>query len=306
MRRFFLLTLLIVLALPRWTAQAQAAPTLAELEIEFWPEYDKAAILVIYHGTLAADAALPAPITLRYAAQFGEPLAVAYTDAQGSLLNLEYTTSTEGDDLVIHLAVPTREFRVEYYDTTLDLSAATRRFAFNSAAEFDIQSLVLKVQRPPTATDLNTTPALPEAQTGTDGLQYIGLTRANIAAGTAITLDLSYTKTTNALTVSSANTVPAQVDTPATAAPKVDALLIGIIVAGVAGLVFIGWGVWGYFRPADGLSRTARPNRARKHGGKASADAPTGEAVFCHKCGTRAQPDDEFCRNCGTRLRREE
>ena len=306
MRRFFLFALLVVLALPHGTAQAQTAPTLAELEIEFWPEYDRAAMLVIYHGTIAADTPLPAPVTLRYAAPFGPPLAVAYTDAQGSLLNLEYTTSTEGDDLVIHLAVPSREFRVEYYDTTLDQSSATRRYAFRSSAELDIQSFILKVQRPPTATDLNTTPALTEAQTGSDGLQYIGLTRTNVKAGEVVTLDLSYTKTTDALTVNSGNTVPAQVDTPATTAPKVDALLIGIIVAGAAGLLFIGWGVWGYFRPADGASRAARSNRPRKHNGKAIADPPSGEAVFCHKCGTRAQPDDEFCRNCGARLRREE
>src|SRR3989304_6053039 len=46
----------LTLWVPPLAGHAQAAPTLAELEIDFWPEYDQPAMLVIYRGTLTADA----------------------------------------------------------------------------------------------------------------------------------------------------------------------------------------------------------------------------------------------------------
>ncbi len=310
MRRLLSIILLCLLGLPALTAQAQTAPTLSDLQIEFWPEYDQPSMLVIYHGTLSADTPLPATLTFWYPAKFGQPNAVAYLKAPADTqyTMLDYSTAIEGEDLVITLAPPTPEFRLEYYDTSLDTSTAARRYQFQSILGYAVQTLILKVQHPLSATGLSTTPAFPETQTGFDGLTYSGLTRTTVPAGEAIALDLTYTKSNSDLTVSKTNTVPAQVDTPTSTAPKVDALLIGIIVAGVAGAGFIGWGVWGYFRPLEGTSRARRAPRPRAHSGGMAEAAPTatGESVFCHKCGTRSQPEDEFCRSCGTRLRRED
>jgi hypothetical protein len=309
MRRLLSITLFFLLCLPTLAAQAQTAPKLSDLQIEFWPEYDQPSMLVIYHGTLSSDTPLPATLTFRYPAKFGKPNAVAYlklpSDAQYTVL--DYTTATAGDDLVVTFAPPTNKFRIEYYDTSLDLSTAARRYHFQSTLEYAVQSFILKVQHPLTASGLTTTPTLSETQTGDDGLTYSGLTRANVPAGDALALDLTYTKSNSDLTVGNTNTVPAVIATPTPTTPQPDALLIGIIIAGVAGAGFIGWGVWSYFRPMDGTSRARRVPRSRSHSGGMAEDAPTstGESVFCHKCGTRSQPDDEFCRSCGARLRRE-
>lgn len=36
-----------------------------------------------------------------------------------------------------------------------------------------------------------------------------------------------------------------------------------------------------------------------------AASLAAGDAVFCHKCGAKARPDDKFCAKCGTELRNE-
>jgi hypothetical protein len=73
------------------------------------------------------------------------------------------------------------------------------------------------------------------------------------------------------------------------------------IIGGI-GIGLIGIALFIYWRSTQTKSdpTTKRTRRKRQ-------DAPSGEAsgelLYCHECGTRANPGDRFCRTCGSRLR---
>jgi hypothetical protein len=294
-------------------AQAQSPIALSELQIAFWPEYDRSAMLIIYRATLAPEVALPAPVTFSIPAKYGPPLAVAYTDAQGRLLNLEFTTAVSGETMTISFTAPTSFFQFEYYDTSLDLRSSTRRYNFAGVAAYPIQTLVLQVQHPLGASGLAATPALSQATAGTDGLTYLSAVRANVPAGDAITLDLTYTKSDSSLTI---NRQPSTVSTASapSAAPagqQASPALVASVIVGLVGIALVGAGLVWYARSRKEAAASPvtprQPRRPRGHPPRPKEVKPaisSAPAAFCHECGTRLQPDDVFCRNCGTRVRR--
>ena len=319
-RILLLLACLTLLASPL-PARAQEAPTLAELEIDFWPEYDQRAMLVIYRGTLAADTPLPASLTFAIPAEYGPPLAVAFTDSQGQLLNLEYTTTTVGDRLLIAFDAPTRKFQFEYYDASLDLSAPTRRYAFSGAVTYPVQTLLLKVQQPTGASQMAAQPALDQQALAEDGLMYFSGARANLAANEAISLELSYTKNDDTLSINSPRPLVATPQLPSAAAPTplANTTTLIAVAAAIVGVLLVGGGVALFIRTRNEQTESAgdvpharrRTKRPRKTAPTppASSPADTGQgqaarAAFCHECGQPIQADDLFCRHCGTKVRR--
>ncbi len=320
MTRIPLLLACLALLLSPLPARAQATPTLAELEIDFWPEYDQPAMLVIYRGTLAADAPLPASLAFAIPAEYGPPLAVAFTDSQGQLLNLDYTTTTAGEQMLIAFDAPTRKFQFEYYDTRLDLSAPTRRYAFNGAVAYPVQTLLLKVQQPTGASQLTAQPALDQQALAEDGLMYFSGARANLAANEAFSLELSYTKTDDTLSI---NRPPPLIATPqlpsaATPTPLANTTTLIAVAAAIVGVLLVGGGVALFIRarsePTESAGDVPRARRRTKRPRRIaptppiSSPADTGQgpaarAAFCHECGQPLQTGDQFCRNCGTKAR---
>ncbi|MBI5293081.1 MAG: hypothetical protein HY872_14500 [Chloroflexi bacterium] len=299
---------------PAAPLHAQTAPTLAKLQIAFWPEYDRRAMLVIYQGTVAAGVPLPAQLTFSFPAAYGPPGAVAFSDAQGRLLTLEYATATVGDQLQISFSAPTTDFQFEYYDTSLDLTSSTRRYQFSASTPYAVQALVLQVQRPMGVNALTTTPPLNETLVGQDALTYQRTTVNNLAPGAPITLDLSYTKSTDTLTVNTAPTI-ATPDLPSTAtAGGNSSVVLAAVVLGVLGVALVAGALVWYARSRSNSEEELsdiprRPRRRKGHPPPPKPAAPTvapapPAAVFCHECGQAAEPADEFCRNCGTVLRR--
>jgi hypothetical protein len=314
MRKYILPLLACALLLsPAARLYAQTAPTLAKLQIAFWPEYDRRAMLVIYQGTVAAGVPLPVQLTFSFPAAYGPPDAVAFSDAQGRLLTLEYTTATVGDQLQISFSAPTTDFHFEYYDTSLDLTSSTRRYQFSASAPYAVQALVLQVQRPMGVNALTSTPPLSQTLVGQDALTYQRTTVNNLAPGAPITLDLSYTKATDSLTVNTAPTI-ATPDLPSTTGGNSSGVLVAAAVLGMLGVALVAGALVWYARsrsnPKEEQSDIPmRPRRRKGHPPPPKPAAPTvapapPPVVFCHECGQAAEPGDEFCRNCGTVLRR--
>lgn len=319
-RILILLAFCLSLCLPVAAAQAQSAITLSELRISFWPEYDRPAMLIIYRGTLSPDTPLPASLKFDIPARYGPPLAVAFTDDQGQLFDLDHTTSVSGDVMTIAFDAPTPSFQFEYYDTRLDLSSAARRYSFAATAPYAIQTLNLEVQQPVDASGLTGTPALSTPHTGSDGLTYFDATRTGLAAGEPITLDLTYTKSTGVLSASVQGPVVTPDLPPATTGTQTNSpVLVVSAIAGIVGVLLVVGGVVWYTRnrsstdePASEPRRRSKPKgqppRPREVTPKASVEDTTSHgpmaASYCHECGSPIQPDDQFCRNCGTRVRR--
>ncbi len=323
-----LLLLGLFLSLPVVPARAQPAMTLAELRISFWPEYDRQAMLVIYRGMLAADVPLPAALQFQFPAQAGPPLAVAFFDENGELLNLEHTTAVSGELLTLSFTTPTPRFQFEYYDSALDLSSTTRRYTFDTVLPYAVQSLVRQVQQPVDATDLSAAPPLENPTVGADGLTYTENIQANVPAGSPVSFDLTYTKTTDTLSApregEALPILPPETSSPSIADPF---QLILIVAAVVGGLLFIG-GATGYWLSRRSKMRRRRPataqqplpsrqhDRLKGHPPRPKEVRPTisrpepppgaaDPAIWCHECGLQSQAGDRFCRHCGTELRGE-
>ncbi|MEK7327617.1 MAG: zinc ribbon domain-containing protein [Chloroflexota bacterium] len=324
MTRRLLLLIYVSLLFSAIPARAQSPITLSELQIAFWPEYDQSAMLVIYRGTLAPEVALPATLTFSIPAKYGPPMAVAYGDPQGRLLNLEFTTAPSGEMMTFSFIAPAANFQFEYYDTGLDVSAPTRRYNFAGVAAYPIQTLVLQVQQPVGASGLTAAPALGQATVGTDGLTYLTAVRADVPAGDAITLDLTYTKNDSSLTISNQPPAVSTTVSPSTASAvqPVSPALVASVIVGLVGIALVGAGLAWYARSRrDVVASPAMPRQPRRPKGhpprpkevklpeglRSGTGQPSGSstsAAFCHECGSRLQPDDVFCRDCGTKVRR--
>jgi hypothetical protein len=162
--------LLVMLAFWTWPVLAQDTPTISNLEIALWPEFDRPEVLVIYRGLLDAETPVPVPLEIRIPARVGEPTAVAYVGEGGQRFNLENTTRVEGDWLVVSFDLPTSGFQLEYYDTLDINSEGERQYTFPYTADYDIEALDLQFQVPPTAEGFTLDPPTDMVASEADGL----------------------------------------------------------------------------------------------------------------------------------------
>lgn len=181
------------------TATAETAPRLARLEVGLWPEYDRPAVLVMLHGWLAADAALPATIRLPIPAQAGRPHAVAKRAPGGTLLMAQHTVDIEGDWARVNLVTDVREVRLEYY-VVLPISDPKRRYVFQWPGGLDIKQVTYEVMQPIGAKDLSVQPPPTIQSVGNDGLTYHLGDLGPKASSDTFSIGITYTKTTSTLT----------------------------------------------------------------------------------------------------------
>lgn len=292
-------------------AQATPSPTFANLTISFWPEYDQSAMLVIYDATLSADVPLPVDVRLPLPAGVSDVNAVAQGDANNQLVDAPHQLSTENGVTTVTLQATSRTVRVEFYQA-LTIQGTTRHYQFVWPGGVSIGSLSANVQHPVGATGLTTEPAADGQVIGPDGLPYSRLSLGAIQATDQPSISISYDKSDSTLTattlaqattVASAGTTGGASSGGATVPDQTifwAALFIGVVL--IAGAV-----VW-YMRilrkPRDRSGSSARRHRPKNRTVSAeTSDSELGAAVFCHQCGTQADPSDRFCRRCGTRLR---
>ena len=287
-----LLTLVLpLLLLPAFAADPSGGapvrnPQLASLQIEIWPEYDRPAALVILRGALAADAPLPADVTLRIAASSGGPSAMAYAAAAGgNLLNLQHERKDANDFITLRFKVPERFFHVEFYDL-LPTGKPERSYTYVWPGDFGVDRLSVVVQEPAAASNFSVQPNLDATASGQDGLRYRSGELGVHEAGKRLPIKVSYTKSdARTSTDILGQNVPAP--TPAPAAGSSDEVTKGVLVFILAVSLLIGIGtalLWWRGR--------AKTSAAQSSG-----------AGACTKCGTPRAADDRFCSNCGARLK---
>lgn len=299
MRRWSIFLLLVLLLSFAGTARGQSSVSFDQLNVLLWPEYDRPDMLVIYKITLSAATKLPAQIDLRIPLAAGAPYNVAIEEVDGQLYTLNYTTSQDGDWLVISFTAPTSKLQIEYYDPELDKTDDRRDYVFRWPGDMAVDNLTVEVQQPLTAQQLQVAPNLGSWKTGTDGMQYYIEEVGSVPEGTPVTLKLSYLKSDDSLSVpDQAPLQPSQPIGPSTSLLRFEGLL-PYLLGGVGVALFIGGGVWFWL---ISRKRSAEPARRRRSASERLADDLE---VYCHQCGKRAGKEDVFCRSCGTRLRRE-
>lgn len=296
-------------------------PTLASLELALWPEYDRPEVLVIYRGVFAPETALPVPVELRLPARVGAPTAVAYAGPGGQPLNQEYTTRTEGDQLVVSFELATLGFQLEYYDALAVDSTGKRTYSYSYTADYPITALSLEVQTPPTAEAVTLDPPADSVVPQADGVTSYLVQAGAVAQGATKSWTLTYQKADSALTV---ETLVPQPGAEATAAASPEGMgnstVLVFLVAFVA-LIAVGAAAFWLGRRTQPIAQPSMPPGSHppalsSKGGQGSAvarrqstgprpqpatpgAAPREETLYCGMCRALLRPDSDFCHKCG-------
>ncbi len=301
-RCIFILVLLGLLAAP--SAQAQSSTPLESLVIQILPEFDRPDVLVIYRLTLAASVSLPAQISLRIPRAAGAPYNVAWEDVDGLLYNLAYTTEVRGEWLQITFTTPSANLQVEYYDPRLEREQTLRKFTYEWNGDFKVENLVVSVQQPANAENMQAYPGFDAGQRLSDGFIYFTNPVGKVEAGVTFKVNLRYEKADDSLSVGMLPVQPAQPldeNTPGRTAASALLPVFLLVIGGVLLVVLVSWFL--IRRDREGSSPARRYRHKRPAAARIAEEVSP--VVYCHQCGRRAEAGDLFCRTCGVRLRKE-
>ncbi len=308
-----ILTVIISLAVLAGIAQAQETTSLSTLEVSLWPEYDRSDVLVIYRGLLAEDTPLPVSLEIRVPARVGQPTAVAYVGQDGQPFNQQYTTSVEGDWLVVSFRLGEQGFQLEYYDPLSIDATGQRQYTYSYVADYPVSSMLVELQEPPSAEAVVLDPPADSSRTASDGLVYHVLEAGALETGEERSWTFAYQKDNADLTASAFEQPEAPVATPEPASTDNSAVLI-FLVAFVTLIAVGAAAFWlgGRTQPMSQAFPSSPPPRKRRGSGRGPnlqrpqvAGLDGADAVFCRQCGTELRSDSLYCHRCGTAVRGE-
>ena len=274
-------------------AAAQQSLEIERLQVDFWPEYDRPSMLIIYRGRLAARTPLPATLSLAMPGRVESPLAVAYADEKG-LYTADHTVTRSGEETIVTFTVGTPEFQLEYYDQ-LEIADAARNYRFAASVRYPVRRLILQLLQPPGTTGVTAAPPLAESGRGTDGLPYSWLERLDLAAGEPLALELRYSRSSDSLTVERPPTpAAAPLLPPASPVGSGSPLVLILVAALVAVFAFA-------IVAAIRYARGPRSRAAAAQGSSQTVPRPA-SGPFCPQCGDPVGRGDRYCRHCGAAL----
>jgi len=297
---FLLLVLSILLATP-FAVRAQADVTFDKLQVQLWPDYDQASVLVIYDFSVSAETTLPAEISLRLLK--GSQLLAVAKEENGALVNLQnQLLEPEGEFNSLSFSVADRSIHhVEFY-IPYTRQGNSRSFSFRWTGDYAVKTASVRLQEPIDATDIKTDPVLSPIGKQPDGFVYYARDLNSLSSGQGIVINVSYLKPTDTLSASSLDiqsTQPLDQNIPgqSTYLSYLPWALggLGVVLLLIAGWVYL----------ASGRAGRAIPRSRKRHVSAASEVSGDDEKqIHCAQCGKRTQPGDRFCRACGARIRR--
>ncbi len=152
--------------------QAQDGSTIFMWIVDLWPEFDRPSMLVINQITLSSALVLPAELTFRIPAGAGEPNAVAVQDSGGSLINVEYTRTVQGDWATIRLTAANPRIQIEYYDPRIEKNGSARHFKAQWISDYAVDDLLIRLQPPASAANIQISPQMSGPGLSPDGKAY--------------------------------------------------------------------------------------------------------------------------------------
>ncbi|NNG06902.1 MAG: zinc ribbon domain-containing protein [Desulfobacteraceae bacterium] len=289
-RKYFFLLIFLALILPG-AGHTQDVKAIDSLTVEFWPDYDRASVLVLLTGTLPVNTKLPASVTLPFPETAQLNAVARIDDTDGIMKNDIFYSHAPGEIIFI---TPDLRFRLEYY-FPYAANNNQRTFDFTWLADLSVKRFQLKVQQPASAISLTTVPPTKNMLRGEDGLTYYAFPVQSVSAGQSFSVNVAYTMTTAKLSVESlapANTNVQEPGLPSTlkADEGINWPIVAVVMAGIILVIVFVWLT---------ITRRASFNRQITHDAKAKKKSP---ANFCRKCGKPAAKADRFCSNCGSSL----
>lgn len=278
---------------------ADSNDRLANLQINVWPEYDDARVLVMYDGEVGDATNLPQEISVLIPST-ASLSATAYVDPSGSFINVPDapTTQDAGDGFTrVTVKLPAPKFHLEYYYNPLQGSPdKTMEFVYKAAQPTG--NVQIEIQQPLKADKFATDPATPVKTTDAHNFTFYVFNYASLDAGQEQRVKIRYTKTDPNPSVAS---IPTPASAPAAAAvaspsSSIMSLLPPVLIAVALALAALGgFALWSRGRNAmEPEPAPVEPQRRSRRGGS------TG---FCVQCGRALAADDNFCPRCGTKRR---
>lgn len=302
-RLFFLLVVVILLTIGASIAGAQEGRSLATVEVDLWPEFDKPSMLVIHSITLPPETSFPEEMEFLIPTAAGVPNAVAGLQPDGILIDLNYEQIPGEDYSRILFTAPTPIVQIEYYDPNLIKEGTTRRYEYSWPGDYAVDRFKIEVQQPADAENMRISPSLGSGVEYSDGLVYYASDIGSLSLGQSFTISLEYQKESDELTAPS---MPVEASGPIGEPPTGELelrQLLPAILGGLGVLLIAGGGFW-YWHSGREKPESAPQPRRRKKASSTEATSLEAEHIYCHQCGKRASNSDRFCRACGTQLRR--
>lgn len=289
-----ILLLFALLTLPVPT-NAQGQLALETVTVQLWPEFDQPAMLVIYDFTLSEGTSLPVDVTLRIPTD-ATLIAVAYAPT-GNLLNVPYQEPyEEGDWQVVTLTVDTAApYHIEYYAPLTRLNAQ-RDYVYLWPGEYAVGSFNVNIKVPVDTTEITTDPQMRKVALEGSAQTSLEWGTTELEAGQQLPIKLTYTRTSDQLSVSNQPLETGAVDESTQGRVSLSNYL-PYILGGLGILLIVGGGIY-FWQTSQGKPTPRKRHRSRD-------EDRDSEDIYCHQCGKRAQTGDRFCRTCGTRLRKE-
>jgi hypothetical protein len=293
---------LLGLALRPVLAAAQDSPSVDQLTVSFWPEYDRPDVLVIFRLHLADSTQLPTHVRVPIPASVSTLNAVAMRNAQDALVNANYTRQTEGDSAYLVVDSSSLDVQVEFY-LALARTGQARSFAFTWPGGLAAADFLFEVQEPVGASSLQMEPAPQSQVAGEFGLTYQRSSLGAIDESATPSASFSYNRSTDRLTADfvQAQTPLGTPESPGGRTPDLTRYLPWALLA--LGLLLMAAGGVYYLRTMRPSKRGERRHLPTRRAERADEDVDPAP-VYCHTCGARASASDRFCRQCGTQLRR--
>ena len=303
-----ILCLLLLAPVTVGAQDADADAAIASFDLSLWPEYDRPALLVIYRGQFSAGTPLPLPVEFRIPAAAGTPFAVAWLDEQNQPIQQEYTTSSDGDWIVVAFELQSRGFQLEYY---LPIPGAEgenpppgpRSIAYTFTADYPTAILNVDILEPAGAQDFFVDPAADRMST--EGGLRVHLSQAGpLAQNKTASWTISYEMT--AAAPQAAGSEAAGAAAPSQPAATTRSPTAGLLTAAVAALAMVAAGAGGYWL---GRANSRAEEPAGKPAGKrrraaARRAAGAAEAPYCYRCGAQLRAGADFCQQCGAAVRK--
>jgi hypothetical protein len=293
MKRYSFMLLIFFMLLPMAIGFAQNPVSVIDsLDIEIWPDYDRASVLVLLTGTLPGDTRFPVSVTLPLP-EVAQLNAVARIDSKDGNMKDDIFSSTDPPGTLTFITSDLR-FRVEYYlPYTVDKSH--RSFDYSWLAAILVNNLQLRVQRPTSAITLNTEPAAANIVRDGDGFDYHIFPVRAVPAGKPFLLHVDYKMTTAQLSATSLPRQNASIQTPVipttpSTRSGINWALAAIVTGGLIIIVALVWQI-AFRRPSPNIRKPIDSRVERQSGAK-----------FCHNCGEPIDEGDRFCKGCGSEL----
>jgi len=293
---FFILALVALLVFPSF-ASAQGQIAIESMEVKLWPEFDEPNMLAIYSIVLTEDTALPVQLDVRIPA--GADLHTVAVGASSETVTdqgIQFATKKDGDWLVVSVTVTGPAIQLEYYDPGLKKDGNQRSYSYHWLSDYDVANFGVSLQQPFDAEQFKSSLFLKDGGVK-NNMQYYLSNVGAVPAGETFTFDLSYQKSTDALSVSSLPLQPVEVDENTAGRVSLNNYLPYVI--GTLGVIMIVGGFM-YYRQS-GHSPSSKKSRRKRADGEENESG-----VYCAQCGARARGGDRFCRTCGSRIRQPE